>query len=70
MRTEIAKETERYIPITVCPDCVQAGLQIDPRVEIPTYPVYLSTCYTHLIIRGEIHPLLNKHTVASKNDIK
>lgn len=57
MYREKLAPNEKYLPITVCPDCVSEGLQIDPREKTPNYPVIESACSTHLIIRGEIHPL-------------
>lgn len=50
---EKTERSEQYIPATVCPDCVEAGLQVDPRAKTPAYPVIESVCSTHLIIKGD-----------------
>jgi|CXWL01.1.fsa_nt_gi hypothetical protein len=57
MLKEKANSTEKDLPVTICPDCVHEGMQIDPRAKTPAYPVIESTCFTHLIIRGEILPI-------------
>jgi len=64
MLKEKAKEAERYVPIMICPHCIEAGLQIDPREKIPAYPVIESVCFTHLIIQGDIHPILSRQPAA------
>lgn len=60
-------DTEKHIhiegepmPITVCPQCVESGFQIDPRDSHPDYPVILSTCRTHRISNGEFDDLINQ----------
>lgn len=54
----MSKETHTHLerepmPITVCPQCVESGFQVDPRETNPKYPVVISTCRTHRICNGE-----------------
>lgn len=44
-------------PIFICPQCVESGYQIDPRINTPDYPVLISTCRTHRICNGEYESL-------------
>ena len=68
MCKERSHETNEYVPITVCPDCVQTGLQPDPRTKNPAYPVIESTCSTHRIAKGEFAGVLSHPTEPLEGD--